>query len=221
MTKAASESPATEKPQLLSDHLNCYIQDSDLDATPEEKNARSTVEKLVKVATSSLEGFAPAAAQQLLRFWESNPENWQWAVDDHYSRQCVNDVSRIVKRFLKLTPVLVGRIPNDEVSLYLREATQSFIHGFFQASTALARAALEAGMNELLKQKLGATPNTDLIDKLNQLERFKFINANVARLAHDVRKAGGNVLHKSPAPEKLAFDTLINVRKILMKLYEK
>jgi len=216
-----TDSPSNEQPQLLSQHLDWYIQDSDQDASSEEKAARSTVEKLIAVAMSSLEGFAPAAADQLIKFWHQDPENWSCAVDDYYARQSIRDIPRIVQRFLKLTPVLVGRIPSDEVSLYLREATRSYIYGFLQASTALSRAALEAGINEHLKGKLGAVPNTDLIDKLNQLERFKLITADIAHLAHDVRKAGGNVLHKSPAPDKLAFDTLISARKILKKLYEK
>jgi hypothetical protein len=207
MSKPTPESPRNERPQLLSDHLEWYIQDADQDASAEEKTARSTVDKLITVAMSSLEGFAPAAADQLLKFWRNSPDSWHWAVDDYYARQSVTDIAQIVRRFLKLTPVLVGRIPSDEVSVYLREATRTYIHGFFQASTALSRAALEAGINEHLKGKLGAVPNTDLID--------------IARLAHEVRKAGGNVLHKSPAPEKLAFDTLISARKILMNLYEK
>jgi hypothetical protein len=110
-------------------------------------------------------------------------------------------------------------VPSDEVSLYLREATQTFIHGFFQASTALSRAALEAGINEHLKAKLGRVPNAELVAKIDQLERFKVIRADVSKEAHLVRKAGGFVLHRSPAPEKLAYETLLEARRVLMELY--
>src|SRR5260221_12489044 len=105
----------------------------------------------------------------------------------YYSRQSVKDVPSIAKRFLRLSPVLVGRVPSDEVSLYLREATQTFIHGFFQASTALSRAALEAGINEHLKVQLGSVPNAELVAKIDQLVRFKAIKADVAREGHLVR----------------------------------
>jgi hypothetical protein len=219
MAKKRQSSPSTDEVQLLSDHLTEVIDDSDLQEGLEEKNVRATVENLVRVAMSSLEGFAPSAAKQLLSFWQAYPSHWRWAIDDYYARQGVKDVPQIAQRFLRLSPVLVGRVPSDEVGVYLREATQTFIHGFFQASTALSRAALEAGINECLRLKFGSVPNVDLVAKIDQLERFKAIRADVAREAHMVRKAGGTVLHRSPAPEKLAYQTLLKARRILMELY--
>jgi hypothetical protein len=218
-TKSAGSDEQSES--LLSDCLASYLGDAGDAYEDDDKEARLVVEELIRAATSSLEGFAPAAATQVLAFWKANPENWKWAADDFYSRQCVASISKIVRRFLELTPVLVGRIPNSEVSLYLKEATQCFLHGFFQGSTALSRAAMESGINELLARQLGAVPKLDLVEKLRQLERFKLLDSSVARSAHEVRKAGGNVLHRSPAPEKLAFETLIKAREVLMKLYAK
>lgn len=208
-----------ERSELLSAYLASYIKEVDGEAENDDKEAGLVVEKLIRSATSSLEGFAPVAANQVLSFWKANRRNWKWAVDDFYSRQCVSTIPQIVERFLKLTPVLVGRVPSAEVSLYLKEATQCFLHGFFQGSTALSRAAMEAGINELLERRLGAVPNSDLVEKLRQLERFKLLDPKTAIKAHDVRKAGGTVLHQSPAPEKLAFHTILNAREVLMKLY--
>jgi hypothetical protein len=208
-----------EKPDLLSEHLAWFINDSDQEFEKEDKEAQLVVEKLIRSATSSLEGFAPSDAKQLFSFWEKHPEHWKWATDDFYSRQSVALIPQIVRRFLKLNAVLVGRIPSAEVSVYLKEATQCFLHGFFQGSTALSRAAMEAGINELLSRRLGAVPSIDLVEKLRQLERFKLLDPETAREAHEVRKAGGNVLHCSPAPEKLAFDILLKARRVLMKLY--
>ena len=59
-----------------------------------------------------------------------------------------------------LKPVLAGQVPSAEVSLYLREATRCYLYGFFQGSTALCRAALEAGINELLQRRFSRTPCT-------------------------------------------------------------
>ena len=208
-----------EKPEFLSDALEEYIKNSDQEFEEEDNEARLVVGKLVKSATSSLEGFAPSEAKVLLAFWQRHPESWKWATDEFYSRQSVSDIPKVVRRFLKLSPVLVGRIPSTEVSLYLREATQCFLHGFYQGSTALSRAAMEAGINELLSRQLGTAPSIDLVEKLRKLERFKLLDSSTAREAHEVRKAGGSVLHRSPAPEKLAFEILLKARHVLMKLY--
>ena len=144
------------------------------------------------MATLSLERFAEPWAKKLLDVWQSEPETWRWAVDDFYAREAVEKVPKTVGRFLRLSPVLLGVIPNDEVSIYVREATRCFIYGFFQASIALCRAALELGLNHLFKRRMGAIPDMLLA----------------------IRSA-------KPAGEKLAFDTLVNSRGILRELYEK
>jgi hypothetical protein len=210
---------SNESPELLSEHLRWYIENPEEDSD-DDSEAKLVVEKLIQSAMSSLEGFAPKASDELLKFWQRNPNHWHWAVDDFYSRRCVAEVPDIVRRFLKLTPVLVGRIPSKEVSTYLREATRCFLHGFFQGSIALSRAALEAGINELLLRQLGTVPTVDLVDQLKQLERFKLLDAQTSNDAHSVRKAGGAVLHKSPATERSAFDSLLQARRVLMKLYK-
>lgn len=209
-----------ESLELLSEYLRWYLEDADKQQSAEDPEAKLVVEKLVLSATASLEGFAPAAADELIKFWQRNPEHWQWAVDDFYSRRCILEIPDVVRRFLKLTPALVGRIPSSEVSTYLREATKCFLHAFFQGSIALSRAALEAGINELLLRQLGAIPTVDLVDKLKQLERFRVLDLETSNDAHLVRKAGSTVLHKSPATEQLAFDSLVRARRVLMKLYK-
>lgn len=205
--------------EFLSGHLDWSIKESDREYGEDDAESRFVVERLVRLATSSLEGFAPAHAEQLFKFWNANPDNWKWAVDDYYSRQCVLNIPAIVRRFLKLSPVLVGRIPSDDVSVYLKEATQCFLHGLFQGCTALSRAAMEAGVNELITQRLGSAPKLDLVEKLRQLERFKLLDGKTSNDAHDVRKAGGSVLHQSPTQESIAFETLLKARRVLTTLY--
>lgn len=205
---------------LLSACLRAYIEES-TDSSGQTAEESLLIERLVKTATSSLEGFAPTETHELMEFWRRNPTHWQWAVDEHYSREGVEAVPQIVERFLNLTPILAGRIPNPEVSLYLREATRCYLYGFFQGSTALCRAALEAGINELLERRLGSAPVLDLVEKLQQLERFRMLDAPTSSDAHAVRKAGGSVLHKSPAPAKVAVDILLKTRTVLMRLYRR
>jgi hypothetical protein len=204
----------------LSEHLRWYIEDADEEQAAEDPEAKLVVDKLIRATTSSLEGFAPSEMTELLTFWQHHAASWRWAVDDFYTRESVRSIGDIVRRFLRLTPVLVGRIPSPEVSVYLREETRCFLHGFFQASVALSRTALEAGINELLLRRLGTVPRADLIDKLTQLERFHILDREATNAAHEVRKAGGAVLHKSPAAESVAFDTLVRARRVLTKIYE-
>jgi len=102
-----------------------------------------------------------------------------------------------------------------------RHATdRTYIYGFFQASIALCRAALEAGLNELLKRSMGTTPRMDLIGKINQASRFKLLDSMSASEAHEVRKAARTVLHEKPASQSLAFDTVARARGVLIKMYE-
>lgn len=210
---------ATSEPDLLSECLRDYIDDS-FRSEGETADAGVVIERLVKMATSSLEGFAPADSREVMEFWTRNPEHWKWAVDEHYSRETVNAIPAIVERFLSLKPVLAGRVPSAEVSLYLREATRCYLYGFFQGSTALCRAALEAGINELLQRRFGNVSGVDLVEKLRQLERFHVLDAATSNDAHAVRKAGGSVLHRSPTPVKEAFDTLVKARAVLVRLYK-
>lgn len=155
------------------------------------------------------------------RSWKSSPESLRWILDDFYTREALAKVPVTVERFLRLGPVLVGIIPSKEVSIYLREASQCFIHGFFQASIALARAAVEAGLNEHLQRRLGAVPGADLVKKIDLAARFKLVTLAGADLGHAVRKNARDVLHRKPAKDGLAFDTIVQARGFLKELYEK
>lgn len=179
------------------------------------------MQRMIRLATSSLEGFSESAAHKLITLSGEHPNNWQWAVDEFYSREAVSNIRKNVSRFLKLREVLVGTIPSSEVNVFLREATRCYIYGFFQASIALCRAALEAGLNELLKRKMGHAPRMDLVAKINQASTFKLLDPLSASEAHEVRKAAGTVLHEKPASQALAFDTVARTRGVLITMYER
>jgi hypothetical protein len=199
---------------LLSGQLEDCIEELDQNDESESAETSALVQRMIRFATSSLEGFAESAAHKLITLWGENPGNWRWAVDEHYSREAVGNIRKSVSRFLKLSPVLVGTVPSSEVNVYLREATRCYIYGFFQASIALCRAALEAGLNELLKRRMGAIPRIDLIKKIAQASRFKLLDSVSAAEAHEVRKAARTVLHERPVSQSLAFDTIARTRGV-------
>ena len=209
---------------LLSDELHKCIGDEDAGwkSTPGglDKETVAGVHKMFKLAISSLESFSNDLATKIVALWRDDPELWDWVVDDHYSREAVTNIRGIVRRFKKLSHVPAGVLPSPEVATYLREATRCYIDGFSQASIALSRAALEAGLNEYLRRKLKAAPQLKLLEKVKKAEQFKLVDRKRAAMAEDVSKAAGMVLHQKPATSSsLAFDTLSRTRSVLLALY--
>jgi hypothetical protein len=177
---------------------------------------------MFRLAIVSFEGFSNELASKIVAFTSvrENREYWEWYIDDHYSREAVRNIRGIVDRFMQLAHVPAGVVPSHEVSAYLREATRCYLYGFSQASIALSRAAMEAGLNEYLKRKLKSTPELTLLQKIKKAEQFKLIDRSYARMAEDVSRAAGMVLHQKPAPSSLAFDCLSRARGVLLALYE-
>ena len=124
-----------------------------------------------------------------------------------------------MRESIRLTPVLTEGVPGQEVKIYLREASRCFIYGFFQASIALSRAALEAGLNDHLRKTVGTIPEVDLATKVKKAAEYKLVSAASASLGHAVRISAREVLHQKPANENSAFDTLVQARGFLMELY--
>ena len=204
--------------EMVQEHIDFLDEDKDDEGDEKE---RRTVEKLLRLTVSSLEGFSPQGIQTVLSIFKKDAEQWRWAVDNFYTREVVEGVHGIVNRFLRLTPVLVGVVPDSEVNVYLREASRCFIYGFFQASIALSRAALETGLNDHLRKKLRKVPEVELAKNIGQAARLKLVSPAAASLASGVRIAAREVLHRKPAKENNAFDVLVQSRVFLMELYEK
>lgn len=204
---------------LLSNHFNRLISELDEEISETERKEMEDWRKEIGRAVKSLEGFAESQAQGLLQLWREE-HIWDQIADDYYSREAVSAIRQIAERFRKLAPVLVGRIPSKEVCVYLREATRCFIYGFFQASIALSRAALEAGLNEHIGRKFGPVSQMELAKKIDLASRWKLVSGQSASMAHDVRRAARRVLHQEPVKENLAFDTLVRARGVLKNLFK-
>jgi hypothetical protein len=212
--------------EFLSKQLESCIEDFhgfyEGEGNQEEIEASKRVkmfQKVIDLATCSLEGFPKPFAQKLVNLWRQQPDIWRWAADDFYSREAVEGIAGRVGRFVRLSPVLVGVIPAKEVTVYLREGTRCFIYGFFQAAVSLCRAALEAGLNDHFQRKTGATPQMDLNGKIRGAVKFKLINPKEERLAERIRKVANRVLHEESVKEKLAFGILRDTREFLTELY--
>jgi len=209
------------RPEYLSEMLEDYINVLDRDNGGGDRETRDFLEKAIRLATSSLEGFSDSLGKKILDLLRPDPETWRWAVDDFFARRQIEELPGIVRRFLELQEALVGRIPSKPVSINLREATRCFIHGFFQASIGLSRTALEAGLDEYLSGGPDSPLKSNLADKIKWAEQTKLLSSKKASLAHSVRITARDVLHGSKIADKgKAFEVLFYAREFLKELYK-
>ncbi len=182
------------------------------------EDAEHSLVTVVEKVIQSLEGLASSKAEKVHDTLREQREAWEWTVDWCFCKQTLDTIPLAVNRFLKLSPVLVKKTSSKEVNSYLREATRCYLWGFFQASVALMRAAIEAGLNERLKQKLHRVPEVDLVQKINQAARFKLISGESQRFAHEVRDKANKVVHGRNTSDQDAFDLLVKTRQTLLEL---
>jgi uncharacterized protein DUF4145 len=158
-----------------------------------------------------LEGFSDEqTALWLADSIQTDHESVATIFDDFYTRDFLKKVENIVDRTMKLSAMAPKATPDGGVNLFLREASRCLIHGFWNSSVALSRAALELGLKHQLKSRLaGHIPTEDdlqwLLEYANQ---FKVIDNARFELGDKVRKTGNKVLHGSQADEDLAWETL-------------
>lgn len=118
-----------------------------------------------------------------------------------------------------MSPIITRVGHQQEINVYLREATQCYLYGFFQASTALFRTALEAGLQDCFDRKLGPSPGVRLYDRIGKAVEHGLLAAVVASMAREVREAANKVIHEEPITEEQAFDALVRTRCVLEELY--
>ena len=140
-------------------------------------------------------------------------------MDWWYCKEVVERIKPIKERFSSLGPILVRVTKSQEVNAYLREATRCYLYGFFQASTALFRTALETGLKDCFDRKLGPSPAIKLYGRIEQAVARGILSSAVAPMAHEIRKPANKVVHEEPISEREAFDVLLRTRCVLEDLY--
>ena len=209
----------TPKQFLTSTYLKSCLNELWDDRTDSEKAHDEDWEIIMRDFVSSLEGFATPWANWLAETMKKSEDEWEMYVDDHYCKEFLGKVPPVVARFKRLSPVLVGKVPDQEITVYLREASRCYLYGFPQSSIALCRAALESGVNHVLERRLGSVSNQDLAHKIDQAARFNLIRHDVAYSAREIVRAANAVLHDKPATDDTAFSALALTRKVLQDVY--
>lgn len=117
-------------------------------------------------------------------------------VDEIYCRDLLGAVPEFVKRTSALEPLTLEEIPAGPAVEYLREATRTYIAGFFRAAVALARGATEAALKMRVEQRFGIErPELDRL--ADWALQARLIDNETHRAIGRVRDAGNRVLHRS------------------------
>lgn len=191
--------------------LDAIDRPDDTDDSEEAHWARK-VRKFVRQLAHSRETFVSRNYHGLEGASRLSLKEW---LDDYWAEEMLQRVPKMVKRTLLLDELLLPeacRVPL-EVTVYMREATRCFIFGLWQSAIAMARAALEKGLQDTLGSNAKLA---QLIQDATQLGRLQ---GNIEEMATEVRKAGNDVLHGEPATGERARDTVRNTREVLTHLY--
>jgi hypothetical protein len=109
-------------------------------------------------------------------------------------------------------------MPKGELLTYLKEACRTYAMGFFIASVALARSAVEAAVRPGVGRFLGASATTAL-DLKDLIERNPLLDKPSRALAHRVRIIGNRAIHdgKPPSADE-AFEVVEATRSLIAYL---
>jgi hypothetical protein len=76
-------------------------------------------------------------------------------LDEYYSKHLLAQIPRIVKRALALQRIESTAVIPRQVNVYLEQATRAFVAGLWDATAALARACLEATLEDRVGRLIG------------------------------------------------------------------
>jgi len=205
--------------QFLLEYLKNCDEDDENEA-PTSAEDKELANLLDTLRIDSVESVLPEKLSMIVKHLHSSKNILEYSLDEHYSRYFLREVPKIVKRALKLEPLLISKPIAERVEIYVREATRAYLFGLFQASIALARSALEESLKGQLKAGAPMLAQSDeLLALLRAAALSKLLDASLLQYAHDVRKAANGVLHGARCGDPDAYDALIKTRKILDALH--
>lgn len=189
-----------------------------LDEKEEAQQVLEFVERMTGYLVGHLEGFSDAAATRIESLFREVDAPLDERIEHYYARDMLTRVPKIVNRTLKLSHVIPNKTLCGPTVVYLKEATRAYLFGFWNASVALSRAAVEQGLRQVANEQF----NQDL-DTLQELTdagfRLGLLDRPHADSASTVVRVGNQVLHRHPADEAQAWDVLCAARGVLLHLF--
>jgi len=141
------------------------------------------------------------------------------SLNEFYCRELLEAIPGIVERTLSLSHLTLSGISDSEF-VYLREAVNCYIFGLPQSAVALARGAVEDALRKKLEKIFGrnAMAGADLIVLIDDYgSRAKSLSKDGRALAHKVRIAGNDVLHKQAVTTN-ALEVIEAARMVILEL---
>jgi len=145
-------------------------------------------------------------------------QGWRLLLDEYYSKQLVAEIPGIVDRALALRPLESAKNVPRQVNVYLEQTTRAFVAGLWDGTVALARACLEAALEDRIGEYIGHQ-NRDLNDWISEAERRHLITDAQSRTARRIQGLGNMVLHQKSASDVEARQSVKALRDVLGGLY--
>jgi hypothetical protein len=135
-------------------------------------------------------------------------------IEHYYVRDMLARVPKMANRTTKLSHIMPNKAPRGPTEVFLKEATRAYLFGFWDASVALSRAAVEQGLRQAAKERFNQNLDT-LRELIDAGLRLGLLDGPHADLASTVVRVGNQVLHRQPADETQAWDVLWAARGVL------
>jgi hypothetical protein len=205
----------------LFDYVTESIADLQKNTPAEDLAEGRESDRIVEFLLSKIEGFGGEGVQVALDILRSaDPSVFEGMVKDALLGQMLKRIPSMAKRVEQIVPVASKGPPSGATEVFLTEATRCYIFGFWHASVALSRAALEEGFWGAMKGKLPSKPEK-LRDLLKSSVWSGVLDSPSASLADEVVRTGNRVLHGNPASQEKAWAVLCAVRGVLSHLYDR
>lgn len=128
----------------------------------------------------------------------ADPDKISVWFDELYCRSLLALIPDVVSRTVRLRTISLKTVPRGHLLTYLKEASRTYAMGFFAASVALSRAAVEACLRPRVGKYLGASEAAEL-DLFSLIDRAAIRDKHTKDLAHKVRTVANDVLHEGRA----------------------
>lgn len=210
--------------EFVKDNDRIIVEETPVEEREEDANFRRYFKELTREILGAVESIKAPSKLKFSSIEEMpSPfrEYEELQIDEAYTRDMLERIPKMVRRTLRLSTMpRSDRPPSKETNLYLREATRSYVFGFWQASIALSRAAVEAALKEKVDRSfLSGCDN--LKEIIRAAERTRVLDNAAAELAYHVSNRGNESLHGNPHSEDVAWATLTGARGVLGYIYDK
>ena len=214
------ENEITTSEHLL-EVLHPMARDPILEGLPyeRERELEELLDEITKGLFDGLESFhQPDYGSVRARFGGAPLEFIMQQMDYQFSRDLLKQIPKYVERFLELDELWGTRQPSRRVASLLREATRCYVFGFWQASIALSRAAIEEALRERVV-KLTNQPTHKLGQLIDMAQRVGLLDHDHIMMANAVKRFGDEVLHGTETWSGNAKEAVISARGVLEHLH--